>query len=121
MSRIHQRHHDARRGGFEFVCALRADGDASAIPTLFLTARGGNSDEINALDTGGDQYLAKPFDSEVLLSRLQAMLAARARCAGSAPIPALKRSPRPLQQRIQGTCWRAWHSRMSASRSLPER
>lgn len=44
------------------------------IPILALTARDGNSDIITGLNAGADDYLTKPFDFEVLNSRISALL-----------------------------------------------
>ena len=55
------------------VCAtLRAEGNWT--PILMLTARNGEADEARSLDTGADDYLAKPFSFVVLLARLRALL-----------------------------------------------
>jgi two-component system OmpR family response regulator len=43
------------------------------IPTLILTARDSMTDKIIGLDTGADDYLAKPFDMQELLARLRVM------------------------------------------------
>lgn len=44
------------------------------IPILFLSALGENSDIIAGLKAGGDDYLAKPYDLEVLMAHVQARL-----------------------------------------------
>ncbi|MFC7842819.1 response regulator transcription factor [Streptomyces sp. NPDC001046] len=55
------------------VCAhLRRD--EITTPILVLTAKGGDWDQTEALDTGADDYLAKPFSYPVLLARLRALL-----------------------------------------------
>ncbi len=43
-------------------------------PILMLTAKDGEEDEARALDTGADDFLAKPFSYMVLLARLRALL-----------------------------------------------
>ncbi len=43
-------------------------------PVLLLTAKGDVSDRIKGLDTGADDYLAKPFDFGELLARIRALL-----------------------------------------------
>ncbi len=43
-------------------------------PVLVLTARDGEQDEAHALDTGADDFLAKPFSFVVLTARLRALL-----------------------------------------------
>lgn len=55
------------------VCReIRASG--SAVPILMLTARGDTGSRIHGLDSGADDYLAKPFDLEELLARVRALL-----------------------------------------------
>jgi DNA-binding response OmpR family regulator len=44
------------------------------VPILMLTAKDGEDDEIEALDTGADDFLPKPFSYGVLLSRLRALI-----------------------------------------------
>ena len=54
------------------VCAeLRSRGVWT--PILMLTAKSGELDEAEALDTGADDFLAKPFSFVVLLARLRAL------------------------------------------------
>ena len=43
-------------------------------PILMLTARGAVDDRVEGLDSGADDYLAKPFDFKELLARLRALL-----------------------------------------------
>jgi len=54
-----------------------------ATPILMLTALGEDQDRITGLDTGADDYLAKPFNPRELLARINAIL----RRAGSASSP----------------------------------
>ena len=55
------------------VCSRLREADNWA-PILMLTARDGERDEAAALDTGADDFLAKPFSYMVLLARLRALL-----------------------------------------------
>ena len=57
--------------GLEVLRTLRAEG--SGVPALFLTAKSGVYDRILGLDTGADDYIAKPFDMGELLARIRAM------------------------------------------------
>src|SRR5512145_2837522 len=55
------------------VCrALREAGDWT--PVLMLTAKDGDWDQVEALDTGADDYLTKPFSFAVLVARVRALL-----------------------------------------------
>ena len=55
------------------VCArLREAGNWT--PILMLTAKDGEQDEAEALDTGADDFLSKPFSYVVLLARLRALV-----------------------------------------------
>ena len=57
--------------GFGTCRRLRADGVAT--PVLMLTARDAVADRVAGLDSGADDYLAKPFAFEELLARLRAL------------------------------------------------
>lgn len=58
--------------GFQVCDRLRESGDWT--PVLMLTAKDGELDEAEALDTGADDYLVKPFSFPVLLARVRALL-----------------------------------------------
>ncbi|MFF3017386.1 response regulator transcription factor [Streptomyces sp. NPDC057939] len=70
--------------GYRVCAKLRAAGNESGI--LMLTAKDGEYDEAEALDTGADDFLSKPFSYLVLVARLRAL----ARRAG-------RRSPQVLR------------------------
>jgi DNA-binding response OmpR family regulator len=57
--------------GYRVCAELRARGDWT--PILMLTAKLGDLDEAEALDSGADDFLRKPFSFEVLLARLRAI------------------------------------------------
>ncbi len=57
--------------GLEFAASIREN---SQIPILMLTARSEISDRIAGLETGVDDYLAKPFEPRELLLRIGAIL-----------------------------------------------
>lgn len=44
------------------------------LPLLMLTARDTQTDKINGLDAGADDYVVKPFDLKELLARIRALL-----------------------------------------------
>ena len=57
--------------GFEVCRTLRDEGVGT--PILMLTAKRGEYDEAEALDTGADDFLSKPFSFVVLVARLRAL------------------------------------------------
>jgi len=63
--------------GYKVCAALREA--AVWTPILVLTAKDGEWDEVEALDTGADDYLTKPFSHAVLVARLRALLRRGAR------------------------------------------
>lgn len=63
--------------GYQVCAALRAAGHET--PVLMLTAKDGEYDEAEGLDTGADDYLSKPFSYVVLLARIRALLRRRTR------------------------------------------
>ena len=65
------------RNGYQICADLRASGDWT--PILMLTAKDGDLDEAEGLDTGADDYLTKPFSFPVLLARVRALLRRSAR------------------------------------------
>ncbi|MEU5926445.1 response regulator transcription factor [Streptomyces antimycoticus] len=58
--------------GYKVCAQLRREGNAP--PILVLTAKDGEWDQAEALDTGADDYLAKPFSYLVLVARLRALV-----------------------------------------------
>ncbi|MCU1356142.1 MAG: DNA-binding response regulator [Acidimicrobiales bacterium] len=60
------------RNGFQVCADLRGQGLTT--PILMLTAKDGELDEAEALDTGADDFLSKPFSFTVLLARIRALL-----------------------------------------------
>jgi len=58
--------------GYKICQTLRTDGVWT--PILMLTAKDGEWDQVEALDTGADDYLVKPFSFAVLVARLRSLL-----------------------------------------------
>ncbi|MFE4698384.1 response regulator transcription factor [Streptomyces sp. NPDC056738] len=69
--------------GYRVCAALRAAGHN--MPILMLTAKDGEYDEAEGLDTGADDYLTKPFSYVVLVARVKALLR-RSGSAGASPV-----------------------------------
>ena len=81
--------------GLEVIKALRDQG--SLLPILILTARDSWQDKVNGLETGADDYLAKPFQMEELKARIKALL----RRATGTPSKLLKFGPITLDLNAQ--------------------
>ena len=86
--------------GYKVCATLREEGIWT--PILMLTAKDGDLDEAEALETGADDYLTKPFSFPVLVARVRALLR---RSAGRDPVPVAVGDLRidPGQRRV----WRA--------------
>lgn len=69
--------------GYRVCAALRAAGHD--VPILMLTAKDGEYDEAEGLDTGADDYLTKPFSYVVLVARVKALLRRRGP-TGASPV-----------------------------------
>jgi len=78
-----------RLSGLEICRELR---QRVAVPVIMLTALGEEADRVLGLETGADDYLAKPFSSRELLARLRALVR-RARGAAGPPGEVLRAGP----------------------------
>jgi DNA-binding response OmpR family regulator len=83
------------------ICAELRDG-GNWTPILMLTALDEDLDEAEALDTGADDYLSKPFSFVVLVARLRALLR-----RGAAPRPAVLQVGDLRLDPAAHRCWRA--------------
>ena len=81
--------------GLDVIKKLRDQG--SLLPILILTARDSWQNKVNGLETGADDYLAKPFQMEELKARVKALL----RRATGAPSTLLKFDPITLDLNAQ--------------------
>jgi DNA-binding response OmpR family regulator len=64
--------------GLSLCRQLKANVD---VPVIFLTARRRELDEVVGLEVGADDYITKPFSTDVLLARLKAVIRRRGRQA----------------------------------------
>ncbi len=60
--------------GMDGLDALRLFREQVGVPVIFLTARRRNLDEVLGLELGADDYITKPFDLDVLLAHVKAVL-----------------------------------------------
>ena len=61
-----------KKNGYQVLKQIRRNDPA--LPVIFLSAKGSSADVALGLDLGSDDYLPKPFDNEVLISRIRAVL-----------------------------------------------
>jgi DNA-binding response OmpR family regulator len=60
--------------GFEMHKQMSADPQLASVPFIFLTARTGMDDKISGIRDGADDYITKPFVTDELLARIEAVL-----------------------------------------------
>lgn len=60
--------------GITILTKLKNNPDTSDIPVIIASAKGEEYDKIKGLDTGADDYLAKPFGMMEMISRIKAVL-----------------------------------------------
>jgi two-component system phosphate regulon response regulator PhoB len=60
--------------GIELCRRLRSRVETRNLPVIMITARGEESDRIRGLDTGADDYIAKPFSMTEMLARIRAVM-----------------------------------------------
>jgi DNA-binding response OmpR family regulator len=73
--------------GWETASEIRKFSD---VPIIMLTARDTNTDMVRGLQIGADDYITKPFDEDVLVARIQAVL---------------RRTKQPTKIEINGLIW----------------
>jgi two-component system sensor histidine kinase/response regulator len=60
--------------GFDMKRQINEDPQLAHIPFIFLTARTANEDRVTGIRSGGDDYVTKPFVTDELLARIEAIL-----------------------------------------------
>jgi DNA-binding response OmpR family regulator len=99
------------RNGYRICADLRATGDWT--PILMLTAKDGDLDEAEALDTGADDYISKPFSFAVLVARVRALLRRSAdRAVAPAEVGDLRIDP------ARRRAWRGEHELVLTAREF---
>lgn len=82
--------------GLELIRRLRAAG--SRLPILILTARARWQEKVEGLESGADDYLAKPFEMPELLARVRALWRRAAGAAGTVVVAGAYRIDLDAQQ-----------------------
>lgn len=60
--------------GISILRKLRSNSDTKNLPVILLTAKSTEFDKVTGLDSGADDYIAKPFGTMELISRIKALL-----------------------------------------------
>ncbi|MEO0587469.1 MAG: response regulator transcription factor, partial [Planctomycetota bacterium] len=60
--------------GLEVCRNIKTSQETSELPVIMLTARGEESDVVQGLELGADDYITKPFSPRVLMARIRAVL-----------------------------------------------
>jgi len=60
--------------GFETLRRIRGESQAPRVPVIMLTARTGDIDKLHGFQSGGDDYITKPFNPDELIARITAVL-----------------------------------------------
>jgi two-component system OmpR family response regulator/two-component system response regulator QseB len=90
-----------RLSGLDVLRRLRSAGNK--VPVLILTARDTVEDRIKGLDSGGDDYLVKPFDLHELAARLRALVRrSRGEAAPLLRVGAVELDPAARRARFRG-------------------
>jgi DNA-binding response OmpR family regulator len=69
--------------GITVLRAIRREGHLKDVPVLMLTARREESDKVNGLESGADDYLTKPFGVREFIARVRALLRRRRSAANA--------------------------------------
>ena len=68
-----------RMDGFEYCEKMKSEDQTNHIPIILLTAKDTKEDQIKGYEFGADDYVAKPFNMNVLLARINGLLETRKR------------------------------------------
>jgi DNA-binding NtrC family response regulator len=81
--------------GYEVCRRLKADGNSSRIPVIFISAFGDTRQKVTGFEAGGIDYITKPFEAEEVLARVRTHLRL---CQAEA---ALRNAQNTLELRVQ--------------------
>ncbi|MDQ6886967.1 MAG: response regulator [Gemmatimonadota bacterium] len=65
---------DDRSTGFEVCRRIKRDPRSARIPVIFVTALNDTSDRVKAIEAGGDDFLTKPHNRQILSARVRSLL-----------------------------------------------
>jgi two-component system, OmpR family, KDP operon response regulator KdpE len=91
LTAFHNRHPDIVildliMPGMNGVTVVRRMRESSTVPIIVLSAMGDERHKVDALETGADDYMTKPFGMEELLARIRSLLRRAAGAHGAQPV-----------------------------------
>ena len=90
--------------GISILRRLRSLPDTAALPVILLTAKNTEYDKVIGLDSGADDYIAKPFGMMELVARVRAVLRRTQDAVSSAEHVLLSDGPISLDERAHTVC-----------------
>ncbi len=90
------------KSGVQLIQEFRRHERTRNIPIIMLTARTDESDKVNGLEAGADDYITKPFSSKELLARIKAVLRRRAPQLTDDCVECAGLQLDPITHRVQG-------------------
>ena len=90
--------------GISILRRLRSLPDTAAFPVILLTAKNTEYDKVIGLDSGADDYIAKPFGMMELVARVRAVLRRTQDAVSSAEHVLLSDGPISLDERAHTVC-----------------
>ncbi len=63
--------------GYEVCSTIRGNEEKCKLPIIMLTAKGEENDIVTGLESGGDDYITKPFSPKILVARIKSVLRRR--------------------------------------------
>jgi DNA-binding response OmpR family regulator len=88
--------------GFNLISTVRKNPKLKDLPAIFLSGRRDKSDIIKALEAGIDDYIVKPFDTDMLYAKIESLLEKKAGKYAFADCPVKAKGSLPLEFEITG-------------------
>lgn len=88
------------QSGIDYARRLKREKLTRDLPIIMLTARGEEDDRVRGLDTGIDDYVAKPFSPRELVARIKAVLRRAQPAVGDQPVEVRDLRVDPVSHRV---------------------